>query len=154
MKKLASLWAIFMLFFAFLQKNHVNTPPSVYDVEAGSILTFPLPVSARNYGERILESRQIRRTNPSHIPANLPNIPIVLMDDGGFVIPAFFCGEANAPDLSNIEGKPVTTSKLKRSVPDVFTASEKFDVGTDLGSTLSLRYHKKAPIKFNGKLKQ
>ncbi len=153
MKKLATLWAISMLLFAFQQKEHVSTQPAVSEAEARSILIFPLPVSVSTYVESIPESRYVSSSYPSHLAANSPKIPISLEDHGGFVGPSTFCGEINAPDLSNVECMPVTTSKVKRIVPDVFTASEKFDAGADPGSPLSNRYHKKAPIKINGIIK-
>jgi arylsulfatase len=35
----------------------------------------------------------------------------------------------------------------------LFTASETFDVGTDLGSPVSLNYFDRRPFAFNGKIK-
>jgi len=49
-----------------------------------------------------------------------------------------------------VDGKEVAICDVKRTVPAAFTASETFDVGIDLGSPVSLRYHEKAPFKFNG----
>jgi arylsulfatase len=37
-----------------------------------------------------------------------------------------------------------------RTVPGAFTASETFDVGTDLGSPVSLDYEERRPFAFNG----
>lgn len=53
----------------------------------------------------------------------------------------------------NVDGKEASRGEVKRTVPAAFTASETFDVGVDLGSPVSLRYHKKAPFKFIGKIK-
>jgi len=39
-------------------------------------------------------------------------------------------------------------------VPVIFTASETFDVGMDLGSPVSLDYHERAPFKFNGQIEK
>ncbi len=61
---------------------------------------------------------------------------------------------AAASIVINIDGKEAAGGEVKRTVPAAFTASETFDVGTDLGSPVSLRYHKKAPFKFNGKIYQ
>ena len=36
----------------------------------------------------------------------------------------------------------------------IFTASETFDIGMDLGSPVSLDYHERAPFKFNGKIEK
>jgi arylsulfatase len=59
---------------------------------------------------------------------------------------------APATIILNVNGKQFATGEVKRTVPAAFTASETFDVGIDLGSPVSLRYHKKAPFKFNGKI--
>ena len=59
---------------------------------------------------------------------------------------------APASIVISVDGKEVATGEVKRTVPAAFTASETFDVGIDLGSPVSLRYHKKAPFKFNGKI--
>jgi len=37
-------------------------------------------------------------------------------------------------------------------VPAAFSASETFDVGLDLGSTVSLDYFDRRPFKFNGRI--
>ena len=52
--------------------------------------------------------------------------------------------------LISIDGSNAGGLELKRTVPGIFTASETFDVGTDLGSPVSMRYRTKAPYKFNG----
>jgi arylsulfatase len=38
------------------------------------------------------------------------------------------------------------------TVPAAFTASETFDVGVDLGSTVSRDYYERRPFKFDGKI--
>jgi hypothetical protein len=153
MKKLSIIWIFFLFLFACKQKQDNSIQPTVSEAESGSVLPFPEHPSASTYGESILENKHVRRTYPSHLPANSPNILIVLMDDVGFGSFSAFGGEINTPDLSNVDGKQVATGEVKRTVPAAFTASETFDVGTDLGSPVSLRYHKKAPFKFNGKIK-
>jgi len=52
-----------------------------------------------------------------------------------------------------VDGKEVGKTILKRSVPFVFTASETFDVSTDLGSPVSLNYDERRPFAFDGKIK-
>lgn len=59
---------------------------------------------------------------------------------------------APAKIVINVDGKQVATGEIKRTVPAAFTASETFDVGLDLGGTVSLRYNDKAPFRFNGKI--
>ncbi len=41
-----------------------------------------------------------------------------------------------------------------RAVPGAFSANETFDVGTDLGSPVSLDYFDRAPFPFNGKIEK
>ena len=60
---------------------------------------------------------------------------------------------AKAIIVIKVDGKPYATGEVARTVPAAFTASETFDVGCDLGGTVSMRYMKKAPFKFNGKIK-
>jgi arylsulfatase len=38
------------------------------------------------------------------------------------------------------------------TVPAAFTASESFDVGRDLGSTVSRDYYERRPFKFDGRI--
>lgn len=49
-----------------------------------------------------------------------------------------------------VDGKEVGAVELKRTVPAAFTASESFDVGVDLGSTVALDYFDRRPFEFNG----
>lgn len=51
-----------------------------------------------------------------------------------------------------VDGIKVGETNLKRSVPLIFTASETFDVGTDLGSPVSLNYDDRRPFTFEGKI--
>ena len=51
-----------------------------------------------------------------------------------------------------VNGKKVGEGRIERSVPGLFTGSETFDVGMDLGSPVALDYHKRAPFNFNGKI--
>ncbi|MCA9038047.1 MAG: arylsulfatase [Planctomycetaceae bacterium] len=49
-----------------------------------------------------------------------------------------------------VDGVEVGKAELKRTVPAAFTASESFDVGADLGSTVSLEYMDRRPFEFDG----
>ena len=48
----------------------------------------------------------------------------------------------------SVNDKEVTKGKIALTIPLVFTATESFDVGVDLGSPVSLDYFKKVPFKF------
>lgn len=49
-----------------------------------------------------------------------------------------------------VDGQEIGKLNLMKTVPGIFTASETLDVGTDLGSPVSLRYSEKAPYSFDG----
>jgi len=51
-----------------------------------------------------------------------------------------------------VDGKEVGSTALKRTVPAAFTATETFDVGADLGSTVALDYFERRPFEFKGKI--
>jgi len=53
-----------------------------------------------------------------------------------------------------VNGKVVGEVVAETTVPAIFTASESFDVGMDLGSAVALDYHKRIPYKFNGKIEK
>jgi arylsulfatase A-like enzyme len=53
-----------------------------------------------------------------------------------------------------VDGTEVARTAVARTVPAAFTASESFDVGMDLGSTVSNDYFDHRPFKFSGKIGQ
>ena len=53
-----------------------------------------------------------------------------------------------------VDGQEVARATVKRTVPAAFSASETFDVGVDLGSTVSLDYFDRAPFRFDGKIEK
>jgi hypothetical protein len=59
---------------------------------------------------------------------------------------------APADIVLNVDGTEVARTVVKMTVPAAFTASESFDVGTDLGSTVSRDYFERRPFKFGGKI--
>lgn len=50
----------------------------------------------------------------------------------------------------SVDGVQVATTTVNRTNPSIFTASETFDVGIDLGSPVALDYFDRAPFAFNG----
>lgn len=52
-----------------------------------------------------------------------------------------------------LDGQEIARAKVKMTVPAAFTASESFDVGTDLGSTVSRDYFERRPFAFEGQIK-
>jgi arylsulfatase len=52
--------------------------------------------------------------------------------------------------MIGVDGQQVGRVELKRTVPAAFTATETFDVGVDLGSTVALDYFERRPFAFDG----
>ena len=61
---------------------------------------------------------------------------------------------APADIVLTVDSKEVARTAAKMTVPAAFTASESFDVGTDLGSTVSRDYYERRPFKFDGQIKR
>lgn len=59
---------------------------------------------------------------------------------------------APATVIVTVDGKEVAKTVVARTVPAAFTASESFDVGVDLGSTVSPVYDERRPFAFSGKI--
>ena len=53
-----------------------------------------------------------------------------------------------------VNGKLIAEGRVPVSAPLLFTANDCLDIGTDLGSPVSLDYYNKAPFKFNGTIEK
>jgi arylsulfatase len=89
-------------FFASCVQPPQQEANNTDSLKSGEVLPFSEPPSASTYGESILDSKHVRREHPSHLPADVPNIVIVLMDDVGFGLPSTFGGEINTPTLTKV----------------------------------------------------
>ncbi len=87
----------------------------------------------------IIEQYRVKSARP--LPAGHHRIEVVTDIAGP--------GKAGKVTLG-VDGKEVGAVELKRTVPAAFTASETFDVGVDLGSTVALEYFDRRPFAFNG----
>jgi len=56
--------------------------------------------------------------------------------------------------ILKVNGQQVAQGQVPVSAPLMFTANDCLDIGTDLGSPVSLDYFEKAPFAFNGKIDQ
>jgi hypothetical protein len=56
--------------------------------------------------------------------------------------------------IIKVNGKEVAKGQVPVSAPLMFTANDCLDIGTDLGSPVSLDYYDTAPFTFNGKIEQ
>ena len=61
---------------------------------------------------------------------------------------------APAEVVLEVDDREVAHTTVKRTVPAAFSASETFDVGTDLGSPVSLDYFDRRPFQFNGTIER
>jgi len=64
-----------------------------------------------------------------------------------------FVESTGGPAKLFINGKLAGEGEIENVTPGRFSATETLDIGMDLGSTVSLDYHDKAPFAFTGKIK-
>jgi arylsulfatase A-like enzyme len=72
------------------------------DRDDGSVLPFPTPPMAGVARPRLQDSQPQWPDQPSRLPADAPNILIVLIDDVGFGVAETFGGEVHTPTLSRL----------------------------------------------------
>ena len=68
----------------------------------GSVLPFPPTPSASTAGFTLAESTHQRREEVRRLPADAPNILIVLLDDVGFGLSDVVGGEVNTPAFRRV----------------------------------------------------
>jgi arylsulfatase A-like enzyme len=83
-----------------------QTPAATPD--DGSVLPFPPTPSASVAGPTLQESKHQRRIEPNRLPADAPNILIVLLDDVGFGLADTYGGPIHTPTLSRIAGEGIS----------------------------------------------
>ena len=83
------------LAFAFLTLFAIRTA-------AQEVLPFPPRPSASVAGRTLQDSVHKWRTEPKRLPANAPNILIILLDDTGPGLPSTYGGEIHTPTLDRI----------------------------------------------------
>lgn len=75
-------------------------------------LPFPPTPSASIAGRTIQESVYQRRVEPRRLPADAPNILIVLIDDVGPGLPSAYGGEVQTPSLDRIANKGISYNRF------------------------------------------
>ena len=93
-------------------EDNINSKKNLSQDATGAILPFPESPSASTYGQSIFESQHVRRKIPNRLPADAPNIVIVLMDDVGFGTPSAFGGEVNTPTLSKVYNQGIAYNEF------------------------------------------
>ncbi len=76
------------------------------------VLPFPPTPSASIAGRTMQESVYKRRVEPRRLPADAPNILIVLIDDAGPGLPATFGGEVNTPTMDRLAKQGVAYNRF------------------------------------------
>jgi len=79
---------------------------------AQEILPFPPTPSASVAGRTMQESIYKRRVEPRRLPANAPNILIVLMDDTGPGLPTTYGGEVHTPTLDRVAKSGISYNRF------------------------------------------
>ena len=75
---------------------------------AGAVLPFPPTPSASIAGPTLQESKHVWRAAPNHLPADAPNILIILLDDVGFGLADTFGGEIATPNLTRLANQGIS----------------------------------------------
>ena len=81
--------------------------PAVAQDAEGTVLPFPPVPSASVAGPTLQESIHRRRAQPDHLPADAPNILIILLDDVGFGQADTFGGDIHTPTLSELAAEGI-----------------------------------------------
>ena len=110
-------------------------------------LPFPPAPSASNYEYNLFEIARTRISTHEKVAASTVKIEIetALKDPRP---------GAPADVILKVNGKTVAQGMVPLTAPLLFTANDCLDIGTDLGSPVSLVYYEKAPFKPTGKIEQ
>jgi arylsulfatase len=79
---------------------------------AQDILPFPPAPSGSKAGVTIESSTYQKRVEPKRLPADAPNILVVLIDDVGNGLPSAYGGEVNTPTLGRIAGHGISYNRF------------------------------------------
>lgn len=80
----------------------VQAAAKAVSASSGEILPFPAPSSGSKAGPTIAQSKYAPQAAVSHLPANAPNIVIIMLDDVGPALPDTFGGPIHTPTISRI----------------------------------------------------
>jgi len=81
-------------------------------LSAQDVLPFPPTPSASRAGITIQGSTYKKREEPRRLPADAPNILIILMDDVGPATASTFGGEINTPTMDRVAGRGITYNRF------------------------------------------
>lgn len=75
-------------------------------------LPFPTKPSGSKAAPTITESKYSPSPTTKHLPANSPNVLIIMLDDVGPALPATYGGPINTPTLSRIAGEGISYNRF------------------------------------------
>jgi len=78
----------------------------------GRVLPFPSAPTASFAGPTLASSTHVRRDEPAHLPADAPNVLVILLDDVGFGLPASFGGEIDTPTLTRLRDTGISYNRF------------------------------------------
>ena len=82
----------------------------------GSVLPFPPTPSAGVAVASLADSTHVRRVEPRRLPADVPNILIILLDDVGFGVPETFGGEIRTPTFARLAERGHQLQRLSHNL--------------------------------------
>ncbi|MGB5986316.1 MAG: arylsulfatase [Desulfobacterales bacterium] len=82
------------------------------NAQAQDVLPFPTPPMGGKVGPTMQESVHKWREAPSRLPADAPNILIVMLDDAGFGQASTFGGEIQTPTLSRLAEEGIAYNRF------------------------------------------
>lgn len=100
-KKMGIVIALIMTFLVLCSAVQAATPSD------GSVLPFPPAPMAGKAAPRLQDSTMQWPVEPGRLPADAPNILIILIDDVGFGIADTFGGEVHTPTLSKLANEGI-----------------------------------------------
>ena len=81
-------------------------------LQAGPQLPFPPQPSGSTAGPTISESKYSPSKPASHLPANAPNILLIMLDDVGPALPETFGGPIHTPTMSRVAQSGITFNRF------------------------------------------
>jgi arylsulfatase len=93
-------------------RDHLGGVETQVVVGGGEVLPFPPTPSASIAGRTMQESVYRRRVEPRRLPADAPNILVVLIDDAGPGLPSTFGGEVRTDTLTRVMGEGISYNRF------------------------------------------
>ena len=106
--------ALFIAYGCTGETPNQTQPPAtaaestIENAAPGDVLPFPEPPSASVTGKTLADSEHQWRRPENHLPADAPNIVILMTDDAGFSNPSTFGGAIQTPTLDRLAASGIS----------------------------------------------